>query len=121
MMAPKTAATITAQSDTRCWEATTPPSRTAISPGKTNPRKAEASSAGRAKTKDRTSQPGKPRMRSVMLASRARDTMKTPSLATRFWVLLTHQLFPRVDRLVTGTVPVEFYLRLREFLNAARG
>lgn len=49
------------------WEAATPPRITVISPGKTNPTNAEASSAGSANTRASTSQPGSKRMRSGML------------------------------------------------------
>jgi hypothetical protein len=46
---------MTAHSGTRPCDATTPPRMTAISPGKTKPTKAEASSAGKATTSARTS------------------------------------------------------------------
>ena len=69
MIAPETAAAITAHSGTVPREAATPPRMTAISPGKTKPTNAEASSAGKANTSARTSQPGSDRMRSVTLAT----------------------------------------------------
>src|SRR6266536_3405848 len=74
MIAPATAAAITAHSGTVPREAATPPRMTAISPGKTEPTNAEASSAGKANTSARTSQPGSDRMRSVILAARPRVT-----------------------------------------------
>src|SRR5215468_2081515 len=70
MIAPETAAAITAQSGTVARDAATPPKMTAISPGKTNPTNADASSAGKANTSTRTSHPGSDRMRSVTLAAR---------------------------------------------------
>src|SRR6266702_7679222 len=70
MIAPETAAVITAHSGTVPREAATPPKMTAISPGNTKPTNAEASSAGKANTSARTSQPGSDRMRSVTLAAR---------------------------------------------------
>src|SRR6266851_4439749 len=75
MIAPETAAAITAHSGTVPREAATPPKMTAISPGNTKPTNAEASSAGKANTSARTSQPGSDRMRSVTLVTR-------PSVAT---------------------------------------
>ena len=72
MIAPETAAAITAHSGTVPREAATPPRMTAISPGKTKPTNAEASSAGKANTSARTSQPGSDRMRSVTLVTRLR-------------------------------------------------
>src|SRR6266542_6989676 len=74
MIAPATAAAITAHSGTVPRKAATPPRMTAISPGKTKPTNAEASSAGKANTSARTSQPGSDRMRSVILAARPRVT-----------------------------------------------
>ena len=59
MIAPETAAAITAHSGTVPREAATPPKMTAISPGKTNPTNADASSAGKANTSARTSHPGR--------------------------------------------------------------
>src|SRR5690348_1652015 len=50
MTAPHIAATMTSGSDNLLSNASTPPSRHAISPGKMNPRKVEASSAGIANT-----------------------------------------------------------------------
>src|SRR5712691_369907 len=50
MIAPETAATMTAHSGTSPCEAATAPRITVISPGKTNPTNAEASSAGKANT-----------------------------------------------------------------------
>src|SRR5438270_7608326 len=70
MIAPETAAAITAHSGTVLRDAATPPKMTAISPGKTKPTNAEASSAGKANTSTRTSQPGSDRMRSVTLVTR---------------------------------------------------
>src|SRR6266699_658699 len=70
MIAPATAAAITAHSGTVPREAATPPKMTAISPGNTKPTNAEASSAGKANTSARTSQPGSDRMRSVTLTTR---------------------------------------------------
>jgi len=72
MIAPETAAAITAHSGTVPREAATPPKMTAISPGKTNPTNAEASSAGKANTSARTSQPGSDRVRSVTPVTRLR-------------------------------------------------
>ncbi len=72
MIAPETAAAITAHSGTIPREAATPPRMTAISPGKTKPTNAEASSAGKANTSARTSQPGSDRMRSVTPVTRLR-------------------------------------------------
>src|SRR5215470_14445652 len=66
MIAPETAATITAQR-TSPWEAATPPRITVISPGKTNPTNADASSAGNANTRTTTIQPSSKRMCSGML------------------------------------------------------
>src|SRR5579884_3382845 len=57
MMAPATAATSTCHSDTRCWEASTPPSTTAVSPGNTKPTNADASSIGRPNTRARACHP----------------------------------------------------------------
>jgi hypothetical protein len=71
MIAPETAAAITVHSATVPRDAATPPRMTAISPGKTNPTNAEASSAGKANTSARTSHPGSDRMRSVKPAARA--------------------------------------------------
>src|SRR6185295_12420298 len=70
MIAPATAAAITAHSGTVPRDAATPPKMTAISPGKTNPTNAEASSAGNANTSASTSQPGSDKIRSVTLATR---------------------------------------------------
>src|SRR5436190_23302965 len=70
MIAPATAAAITAHSGTVPRDAATPPKMTAISPGKTNPTNAEASSAGKANTSTRTSHPGNDKMRSVTPAAR---------------------------------------------------
>jgi hypothetical protein len=70
MIAPATAAAITAHSGTVPREAATPPKMTAISPGKTKPTNAEASSAGKANTSARTSQPGSDKIRSVTLVTR---------------------------------------------------
>src|SRR5437879_7852401 len=75
MLAPATAAASTAHSGTIPRDAATPPRMTAISPGNTKPTNAEASSAGKANTSARTSQPGSDRMRSVTLVTR-------PSVAT---------------------------------------
>ena len=74
MIAPETAAVMTAHSGTRPCDATTPPRMTAISPGKTKPTKAETSTAGKAKTRARMSHEGSVRMRSVMLATRLRGS-----------------------------------------------
>src|SRR5215510_15329661 len=62
MIAPETAATMTAQSGTIPCEAATPPRITVISLGKTNPTNAEASSAWNANTRTTTIQPGSKRM-----------------------------------------------------------
>src|SRR6266542_1318996 len=70
MIAPATAAAITAHSGTVPRDAATPPKMTAISPGKTKPTNAEASSAGKANTSTRTSHPGSDRIRSVTPAAR---------------------------------------------------
>jgi hypothetical protein len=70
MIAPETAAAITAHSGTVPREAATPPQMTAILPGKMKPRNAEASSAGKGNTSARTSHPGSDKMRSVTLEIR---------------------------------------------------
>jgi len=75
MIAPATAAAITAHSGDLSTRSRDSPRMTAISPGKTKPTNAEASSAGKANTSARTSQPGSDRIRSVTLATR-------PSVAT---------------------------------------
>jgi hypothetical protein len=58
------ATAITAASTTRPREASTPPMSTAISPGNTKPRNADASSAGRANTTARTTHPWRFRIQS---------------------------------------------------------
>jgi hypothetical protein len=70
MIAPATAAAITAHSGAVPREAATPPKMTAISPGKTKPTNAEAFSGGKANTSARTSPPGSDKMRSVTLETR---------------------------------------------------
>src|SRR5258708_22330886 len=67
MIAPDAAATKTAQSGTLPCDATTPPRITTVSPGKTKPTNADASSAGRAKTMARTTAAGSERRRSAIL------------------------------------------------------
>src|SRR5262245_23225046 len=49
----------------RCWKASTPPRMTAISPGKTTPKKADASSAGKRKITSNATQPCNDRIVSV--------------------------------------------------------
>ena len=66
--------TITAQSGTAPRDAATPPRMTATSPGKTTPRNAEASSAGKMNTSARISHAGSSKMRSVKLAARSVGT-----------------------------------------------
>src|SRR5215831_14957508 len=70
MIAPEPAAAITAHSGTMPRDAATPPKMTAISPGKTKPTNADASSAGKANTSTRTSHPGSDKVRSVTPAAR---------------------------------------------------
>ena len=65
MIAPETAAAITAHSGTVPREAATPPRMTAISPGKTKPTNAEASSAGKANTSQRENEPARERQDAV--------------------------------------------------------
>src|SRR2546430_6012567 len=63
-----------AQSGARPCEATTPPSITAISPGKMKPRNADASRAGKRKTRATTNPTGSVRIRSAMLPMLIRPT-----------------------------------------------
>src|SRR6266536_1028903 len=96
MIAPATAAAITAHSGTVPREAATPPRMTAISPGKTKPTNAEASSAGKANTSARTSQPGRRRHHAVL---RRRNH--------RAFVLITH-----LDRRTPAREPLQPLLAL---------
>src|SRR6266511_3232086 len=56
---------MTAPRSTRCWKASTPPRMTAISPGNSTPKNAEASSAGSRNTTSRATQPCSDRIVSV--------------------------------------------------------
>src|SRR5262245_53079519 len=58
MIAPTDAATTTSGSDTRPYQAKTPPSRTAVSPGTKTPSSIDASSAGSANTAARITDAG---------------------------------------------------------------
>src|SRR6266545_4268604 len=83
-MASPAAAASTPAKGARCWKASTPPSRTAISPGNTNPTNAEDSSAGtRNTTTTSTTQPCRLRIRSASPPSARPPATKRANLHPR--------------------------------------
>src|SRR5665213_1867774 len=85
MTAPATATTMTTASDNLLSDASTPPSRHAISPGKIKPRKVDASSAGIANTTSNAIQLGNRKICSTRLV------MGTSSRITRHTVTTQHR------------------------------